>query len=133
MHLIIDGYTHQRGVLEDEKLIYDFLNEYPTEINMTKITEPSVLRYRGPKPDEWGVSGFVMIAESHISLHTFVELGYLNIDVFSCKEFDAARVKEDIKQRFSLYEMRVNQLARGVKDLRRDSKTEDTVKTAENA
>jgi S-adenosylmethionine decarboxylase len=31
-----------------------------------------------------GVSGFALIAESHISLHSWPEFGYLAVDVFTC-------------------------------------------------
>lgn len=55
----------------------------------------------------WGVSGVVVIAESHLTIHTWPEHGYAAVDVFSCspklkqaevrkwlaKEFDARRTK----------------------------------------
>ncbi len=55
---------------------------------MTKIMPPYVFKYHGKVPEDWGVSGFVLIAESHISIHTFPDRGYLSLDIFSCKEFD---------------------------------------------
>ena len=36
----------------------------------------------------FGISGFVMIAESHISVHTFPDQDYVFIDIFSCRPFD---------------------------------------------
>lgn len=33
-----------------------------------------------------GVSGMAMLAESHISLHTWPEIGYVALDVFMCGE-----------------------------------------------
>lgn len=106
MHLIIDGFGKNRNLLCDENLIYQLLNEYPDKINMTKISDPIVFRYAGSKPQDWGVSGLVFIAESHISLHTFVERSFINIDVFSCKDFDAERVIKDMRDRFELIKMR---------------------------
>ena len=32
----------------------------------------------------WGVSGVVVIAESHLTIHTWPEHGYAAVDVFSC-------------------------------------------------
>ena len=122
MHLIIDGYTDSPDVLQSEEFIYTFLDSYPAQINMTKITKPKVVKYVGPQPDEWGISGFVMIAESHISVHTFAELGYVNIDIFSCKDFDAEQISRDIRQRFSLYEIQTHLLGRGVAELGRPRK-----------
>ncbi len=98
MHLLIDGYGCDAGQLADTEHVRRFLDEFPGSISMTKITEPSVHLYRGPVPQDWGVSGFVIIAESHISVHTFPDRAYVNIDVFSCLDFDAdaalARVRE---------------------------------------
>ncbi|MEW6142369.1 MAG: S-adenosylmethionine decarboxylase [Chloroflexota bacterium] len=112
MHLIIDGYGSDAGILQDEKLLYEFLDTYPSQIGMTKISQPMVIRYTGNNPDDWGISGFVFIAESHISVHTFVEPRYINIDVFSCKHFDTERVLADLRDRFKLGEFRVHKIER---------------------
>jgi S-adenosylmethionine decarboxylase len=69
---------------------------------MTKISSPLVFRYIGSSHEDWGISGFVFIAESHISIHTFVERRYVNIDVFSCKDFNAKQVIKDLKDKFQL-------------------------------
>lgn len=114
MHVIIDGYGGDPAQLADENVVRVILDRYPGEMGMTKITQPSVVRYKGTKPEDWGVSGYVMIAESHIALHTFPERRLIWIDIFSCKDFDAAPIFEDLKERFSLSEMDVNTLERGL-------------------
>ncbi|MHB8086284.1 MAG: S-adenosylmethionine decarboxylase [Dehalococcoidia bacterium] len=106
MHLIIDGFNKNKNILQDENFIYQLLDAYPAKIGMTKISDPIVFRYTGSKPQDWGVSGLVFIAESHISLHTFVERNFINIDVFSCKDFDAERVSKDMRDKFELIRMR---------------------------
>jgi S-adenosylmethionine decarboxylase len=106
MHLIIDGFGKNKKILQDETFIHDLLNVYPAKIGMTKISEPIVFRYSGSKPEDWGVSGLVFIAESHISLHTFVERAFINIDVFSCKDFDAEQIIRDMRDKFELTRMR---------------------------
>jgi len=102
MHLIIDGYGENQKLMQDEQFIYQMLDSYPAQIGMTKISPPHVFKYIGSKPEDWGVSGFVFIAESHISIHTFVERGYINVDIFSCKDFDAEQVIRDFKNKFQL-------------------------------
>jgi len=112
MHLIIDGYSSNSDILQSEEFIYQLLDQYPAEIGMTKIAPPYVLRYVGAKPEEWGVSGFVLIAESHISIHTFVEQRYVNIDIFSCKSFNADQAIKDLSDRLQLTEVRTHLLDR---------------------
>ena len=89
MHLVIDGFGADESKLQDLALVFDLLDNFPGAIGMTKIMPPYVFRYTGVKPEDWGVSGVVLIAESHISIHTFPDKNYINIDVFSCKAFDA--------------------------------------------
>jgi S-adenosylmethionine decarboxylase len=109
VHLMVDGYGCDRLALEDMSLIYNFLDNYPTQMNMTKIMPPYVFRYNGLVPEDWGVSGFVLIAESHISIHTFPEKQYLSIDMFSCKPFDTQEAVQTLKNYFDIqkYEMQV--------------------------
>ncbi len=114
MHVIIDGYGGDPEQLADENVVRVILEQYPAQMGMTKITQPTVVRYKGTKPEDWGVSGYVMIAESHISLHTFPERNLIWVDIFSCKDFDAAPVLEDLKRRFRLREMEVKMLERGL-------------------
>ena len=114
MHLIIDGYGGDPQKMQDVEFIYKILDAYPSQIGMTKISTPHVSKYVGSKPEDWGVSGFVLIAESHISIHTFPEKFYINIDVFSCKEFDAEGAIKGFKQNFGLTEVRSYILNRGL-------------------
>ena len=114
MHLVVDGYGADPLKLKDEDLIYRFLDEYPITIGMTKIVPPQVYTYHGKTPEDWGVSGFVLIAESHISVHTFPDKGYVNIDIFSCKSFDDQRALAEAKQLFELTEVKTWLLDRGL-------------------
>jgi len=107
MHLLMDGYSNNKELLQDEEHLKDLLREYPGRIGMTRISEPYVIRYTDCVPEEWGISGFVFLAESHIAIHTFVERNFVNVDVFSCKDFDTELAAEDLRQRFQFAEWRV--------------------------
>lgn len=106
MHLIIDGYSSNQSILRDEDFLRKWLENYPARIGMTRISPPYVLRYVGPVFEDWGISGLVFIAESHIGVHTFVERSYVNIDVFSCKDFDADKAIGDFREAFQLIKLR---------------------------
>ena len=101
----------------DADLIRRFLRDYPSALEMTKLCEPQVVVYDGPIVEDSGVSGFVIIAESHISIHTFPRRNYVNVDVFSCKSFDNERAVQDIKKLFSLKDVRTWVLDRGLEHL----------------
>jgi S-adenosylmethionine decarboxylase len=102
VHLTIDGYGGNREQLGNVEMVRSLLDTYPAQINMTKISEPYVIRYVGEKPEDWGVTGFVIIAESHIAVHTFPEHGYVWVDIFSCKGFEAEGTTDRIIEEFRL-------------------------------
>ena len=114
MHLVIDGYGGDTDKMWDLELVRSFLTDYPANLGMTRITEPNVLEYNGPKVEDAGVSGFVIIAESHISIHTFPYRNYVNIDIFSCKSFDNVRAVNDVIALFDLKDMKTWLLDRGL-------------------
>ena len=95
-------------------LIYQFLDHCPDMIHMTKIMPPYVFKYHGKVPEDWGLSGFVLIAESHISVHTFPERGYLSLDIFSCKEFDHDQAVAYASELFGITRHEKNLLDRGL-------------------
>lgn len=114
MHLIIDGYGGDNAMMWDTARLRAFLDEYPARLGMTKITEPEVLEYHGPNPDDSGISGFVIIAESHISVHTFPGRDYVNIDIFSCQSFDHEQATADARALFGLRRIKTWLLDRGL-------------------
>lgn len=87
-HLMLDCYGCNKEKLSDMDMIFDTLDKFPAKIGMHKIMPPYVFKYHGVVPDEWGVSGVVLIAESHLTIHTFPDKQHAFIDIFSCKDFD---------------------------------------------
>ncbi len=104
-HLIIDGSRSDTRKLADRNLVEQVLSDYPAAIGMTKIGGPYMFEYQAPDPAYSGVSGLVVIAESHIAIHTFPELDYFTMDIFSCKNFDHERAIDYIRDAFDVKEM----------------------------
>jgi S-adenosylmethionine decarboxylase len=106
-HLILDGYSENKEALGSSDKIRMFLSKLPKELGMRIIYEPVVVRELDPPDPAWGLSGFVMIAESHISIHTFPdkeeEKGCLHADVFSCKKFSKKVVLNRFREAFGLF------------------------------
>src|SRR6266699_3114995 len=107
-HLTLDLSECDRRKLSDLSHIYDLLDELPDVIGMHKITPPYTFIYRpGDNPSEWGVSGFVIIAESHISIHTFPDRNSAFVDIFSCKQFDTHKADKKLSGRGKEYPRQV--------------------------
>ncbi len=111
----MDLYGCDAHALSSKELIYVMLDELPGLLKMRKITKPQILPYGGTKGtfDRGGISAFVIIATSHISIHTFVRQRYASIDIFSCKEFDAGRAAAYVSSKFGAKRMESNLLSRG--------------------
>lgn len=102
VHLMIDGYHADPATLDDEAALKKLLLDIPAEMGMHTISEPDVVKV-GEKneKDPGGVSGFVMIAESHISFHTFPKRKFVTIDVYTCQnDLDAEKFVELFREYF---------------------------------
>jgi S-adenosylmethionine decarboxylase len=88
------------AILNDLDACFRLLNELPEKIGMTKITQPYVFRYSGLVPEDEGITGVTIIAESHISLHTYPKKNFVFVDIFSCKPFDVEEARDHVIQFF---------------------------------
>ncbi len=60
-----------------------------------------------------GVSGVAVLAESHISVHTWPEIGYGAFDVFMCGSADPWKAVEVLRTEFSARDVSVKEFLRG--------------------
>jgi S-adenosylmethionine decarboxylase len=95
-HLILDCYGCPGEKLEDTSQIYYLLDTFPARLGLTKISSPSVFKHEQESPDESGITGIVLVAEAHVSLHTFPAKGHVFIDIFSNLDFDADRACREL-------------------------------------
>jgi S-adenosylmethionine decarboxylase len=77
-HLLVELHDCDREALNDLDLIRDIMLKAAIESGAV-ILGNSFHRF-SPQ----GVSGVVVIAESHLSIHTWPEFGYAAVDVFTC-------------------------------------------------
>ncbi len=65
-----------------------------------------------------GVSGVVVISESHLAIHTWPEFGYAAVDVFTCGQTVDPWVSCNyLKQAFSAQNMSAREIERGIFDV----------------
>ncbi len=115
-HLIIDVFGCDKN-LDDKDNIQKLLENLPENIGMKRISEAFVMQYDSQDNEESGITGFVILAESHISIHTYPKKEFASIDIFSCKEFDYNAASEKIKQFFSAEKAEQKLISRGHSEL----------------
>lgn len=60
-----------------------------------------------------GVTGVIMLAESHISIHTWPEMKYAALDIFMCGKSDPYLAVPVLHELFKPVQMKVTETARG--------------------
>jgi S-adenosylmethionine decarboxylase len=112
-HLIIDGIDVEFKLLNDKKLIKNLLKELPSVVGMHTLTRPKVIRATPKKWDTGGITGFVILSESNISIHTYPQEGRFYLDLFSCMEFDVDKAVYYLKDKLKLKNFKKTLLKRG--------------------
>jgi len=113
-HLMLDCSGCNLEKISNLEYVFKFLNELPEKIGMTKITQPYVFPYEGLIPEDKGITGTVIIAESHITFHSFTDKDYFFFDVFSCKHFDVDRVAQLVQEAFEVQNVERHEALRGI-------------------
>jgi S-adenosylmethionine decarboxylase len=63
-----------------------------------------------------GITGFLLLKESHISIHTWPEYGYAALDFFTCGQTDSHKGLEEVTRAFKPKTVKVTELIRGARD-----------------
>jgi S-adenosylmethionine decarboxylase len=112
-HLMLDCRQCDAAKIGDVAYVFEVLNTLPERIGMTKIIQPYVFPYAGLVPEDRGVTGMVVIAESHLSFHSFMEKDYFFFDLFSCKPFDVEAARQFIVDAFNVKDWEAHYAERG--------------------
>ena len=114
---MIDGYGGCQERLGDQDALLAYLTQLCGELGMHAIADPKVVEV-GPmnKKDPGGISGFQLIAESHISFHTFPKRGFVTLDIYTCQgSLDTKAVKESVTDFFALSDCEEQLVKRGTR------------------
>ncbi len=116
-HITVDGYGGDEALLDDKEVVLRALNELVSFLGMHFLAEPQVYRAEGnDKKDPGGWTGFVVIMESHISIHTFPKRGFVSADVYTCQNgLNTELIISYFKKSFALSDIETNFLKRGTR------------------
>jgi S-adenosylmethionine decarboxylase len=79
-HIMLELYDCDKRQLDNHGRVKKIMEEAARSAKATVVT--SEFHQFNP----FGVSGAVIIAESHLTIHTWPEYGYAAVDVFTCGE-----------------------------------------------
>jgi S-adenosylmethionine decarboxylase len=77
-HILAELYSCDNKILNDKNLIEKIMCDAAIKANA------EILKIAFHKFSPQGISGVVVISESHLTIHTWPELGYAAVDIFTC-------------------------------------------------
>jgi S-adenosylmethionine decarboxylase len=121
-HLIAEYYDCDSHVLDDVDTVRGAMLDAATAVGATVIGEA----FHRFEPQ--GLSGTVVIAESHLSIHTWPENGYVAVDIYTCGGLDPRRGFELLAERLGAGSSRVQEILRGLPE---DFEADQTIAAAD--
>ena len=115
--ILVEFYDCDTMVMNDEDLIREILLEGVRRSKATIVSDT----FHTFNPH--GVSGVVVIAESHVAIHTWPEHGYAAVDIFTCGDtIDPWIIQQYLETAFSAGNVSSMEMKRGLFPERRPHK-----------
>lgn len=109
-HLLVEYFDCDRSVLNDRAAIAALMRQAAGAAGATVVNE--VFHPYAPQ----GVTGVLVIEESHLSIHTWPEHGYAAVDFFTCGDCDPMRAHEVLRAGLAAERLEVLLLRRGERE-----------------
>lgn len=106
IHLIADFFDCDSSVINDTESVEKIMTE-SVIISGATLIKPFFHRF-SPQ----GISGIIVVAESHFAIHTWPEHSAAAVDIFSCAEFNYTAALRFIKKNLKSKKSSIIQIAR---------------------
>lgn len=111
-HLILELYDCPAQILDDPRQVSQVMSQ-AVQVSGATMIKPFFHQF-APQ----GVSGVIIISESHFSIHTWPEYGYAAVDIFTCGDvIDMDAATEHLRRGFQAGGIQKMMLSRGNLDL----------------
>jgi len=108
-HILAEFFDCNSNILNNVELIEKHMTQAAIECGATVVQK--CFHMFNPH----GVSGVVIIAESHLAIHTWPEIGYAAVDLFTCGEScDPKIAYEYLRKAFGTESASYSELKRGI-------------------
>jgi S-adenosylmethionine/arginine decarboxylase-like enzyme len=116
-YLVMYCYGGNRETVDSMDVCYPYLTKIVALMHMHQQSEPVVVRTDATRfKGKGGLSCWVALAESGVTLHTFNETGMVIVEVSSCKSFDVNVLMNFTQKTFRTRRMQVKSFTMGEED-----------------
>ncbi|MFH1784350.1 MAG: adenosylmethionine decarboxylase [bacterium] len=107
--LLVELYDCDRNMINDAQKIESIMTKSAVDMGATIVS----VSFHTFNPH--GVSGVVVIAESHLAIHTWPEYGFASIDIYTCGDtVDPWKACDDISTKLKAKHVSALEMKRGV-------------------
>jgi len=114
-HLVMEMYGCNPAALVGKEALATFFEGLPAHIGMQRVSPVELFDIRTSDLTDDGLSGFVVIATSHIAFHCWPGYQAVSCDVYSCEPFVPEQVLAVFDAFFQPQDSEVYLLRRGVR------------------
>jgi S-adenosylmethionine decarboxylase proenzyme len=107
-HLLVEYRGCDAGLLNDRDFIENVMRQAASVAGATEVG--AIFRDFNPQ----GVSGVVVVEESHLSIHTWPEYGYAAVDFYTCGDCEPEAAQRYLGERLSAACTEVMKVERGL-------------------
>ena len=108
-HLLLELKKCKKNILADLYFVETAMLDAATEAKAT------IVEHKFHEFNPFGISGMVIIAESHLSIHTWPEYDYAAVDIFTCGDIiKPQEAAEFLIERFGSLEPQIMEVKRGL-------------------
>lgn len=109
--------------LADTHLLEIIFPWQQTLLAAAKASGATILKHHFHQFSPIGITGFLLLAESHISVHTWPEEGLATVDIFTCGPMDTTLILAQLRNHFQPVRENVKLINRGLAAQTPPSKT----------
>lgn len=106
---IVDAFGCDPEALRSEEALRGLFARAVQELRLTPVAEPLWHVFPGPA----GLSGLLLLAESHLACHTFPETGYASLNLYCCKPRPAWDFAARLREALGARRVQVRSVERG--------------------
>ncbi|HVF44135.1 MAG TPA: S-adenosylmethionine decarboxylase [Pyrinomonadaceae bacterium] len=114
---LIEASGCDAGALRDAGRLRGVFARAVAELDLRVVGEPQWHTF----PGEGGVTGLVMLTESHLACHTYPEFGVATFNLYCCRERPAWAWSERLREMIGARDVRVRSVNRSAEESRTNS------------
>lgn len=118
-HILVELYNCDAEMLKSPKIVEKHMKQAALECGATIVA--SKFHHFSP----WGVSGAVIISESHLTIHTWPEYGFAAVDLFTCGDINPWSGFDYLKKAFKSDKCESMEIQRGIVEKIRNNHPDD--------